>query len=157
MKKQTGRTGADAKDRINCCIKIERRILDRTSSGIHGALSEEDTNPSSSSSLSRDEESKEESKGEVIPGTEVQHHVLASFLQPPALPLFQFTDEIGPQTNESTDNAMANANAADADANPDAFANGQGNDDSGFNSEITSANQVASRNTMSSSTARAGG
>ena len=131
--------------------------MDKTSSGILGGSSEKDINSSLSSSLSGDEESKEESRGEVIPGTEVQPHVFASFLQPRALPPFQFTNEIGMQTNESTDNAMANADATNADVNPDAFANGQGNDDSGFNSEITSANQVASRNTMSSSTARAGG
>ena len=41
---------------------------------------------------------------------------------------------------------MANADAANAHANPDAFANGQGDDDGGFNSEVASANQVASRN-----------
>jgi hypothetical protein len=34
MKKSTGRMGADVKDRINHCIAIERRILDKTSSGI---------------------------------------------------------------------------------------------------------------------------
>jgi hypothetical protein len=42
MKKPTGRMGADVKDRINRCIAIDRRILDKTSSGILGASSEED-------------------------------------------------------------------------------------------------------------------
>ena len=46
MKKPTGKMGADTKDHINRCIKIERRILDKTSSGILGALSEEDINSS---------------------------------------------------------------------------------------------------------------
>jgi hypothetical protein len=131
--------------------------LDKTSSGILGASSEEDINPSSSSSLSGDEESKEESEGEVIPGTEVQPHVFASFSQPRALPPFQFTNEIGTQTNESTDNTMANADATNASTNPDAFTNGQGDDDGGFNSEVASANQMESRNTTSSSMVRAGG
>ena len=82
---------ADTKDRINRCIAIERKILDKTSSGILGASSEEEFIPSSSSSLSGDEVSKEESKEEEVPGTEIQPNNFASFLQPPALP--PFTDE----------------------------------------------------------------
>ena len=46
MKKPTGKMGADTKDHINRCIKIERRILDKTFSRILGALSEEDINSS---------------------------------------------------------------------------------------------------------------
>ena len=86
MKKPTGRMGADVKDHINCCIEIERRILDKTSSGIHGSSSEEDINPSSSSSLSGDEESKEESNGEVILGTEVH----PMFLHFAPFPIYQW-------------------------------------------------------------------
>ena len=62
MKKPTGKMGADAKDHINRCIVIKRRILDKTSSGILGASSEEEFIPSLSSSLSGDEASKEESE-----------------------------------------------------------------------------------------------
>jgi len=87
MKKPTGRMGADAKDHSNHCIEIERRILDKTSSGILGASSEEDINPSLSSLLSGDDESKEESKGKVIPDTEIQPHVFASFCNDLLCPL----------------------------------------------------------------------
>ena len=41
MKKPTGRMGTDAKDRINQCIGIERRILDKMTSGILEASSED--------------------------------------------------------------------------------------------------------------------
>ena len=86
MKKPTGRMGADAKDRINRCIEIERRILDKASSGVLGALSEEDCNSSSSSSSSGDEEYKEESEEDEDPGMEVQPNLSSSFLPPPAFP-----------------------------------------------------------------------
>ena len=135
---------ADTKDRINRCIAIERKILDKTSSGILGASSEEEFIPSSSSSLSGDEVSKEESKEEEVPGTEIQPNNFASFLQPPALPPF---------TNEPTENKVANFNAPNGEANFDAFANGPVN---GFNMEVATATQVERRNSASSSIARAG-
>ena len=80
------------------------------SSEILGALSEEEFNPSSSSSLSGDEEVKEECKEEV-PGMEVQPNLFASFLQPPALPPMQFTNEQDTQQNEPTEN---DANSVDS-------------------------------------------
>ncbi len=86
MKKPTCKMGADTKDHINCCIEIKRRILDKISSGILGALFEEDLNPSSLSSCSGDEEFKEKSKEEEVPGMEVQPNLFASFSQPHALP-----------------------------------------------------------------------
>ena len=52
MKRPTGRMGADAKDHIKQCIVIERRILNKSSSRILGGSSEDEMNPSSSSSLS---------------------------------------------------------------------------------------------------------
>ena len=55
MKNPTGRMGADAKDGINQCIAIERRILDKSSSGILGRSSEDEMNPSSSSSSSSED------------------------------------------------------------------------------------------------------
>ena len=86
MKKPTDKMGVVTKDHTNRCIEIKRRILDKTSSGILGALSEEDFNPSLLSSSSGDEEIKEESEEEEVPGTEVQPNLFASFLQPPVLP-----------------------------------------------------------------------
>jgi hypothetical protein len=70
MKKPTGGSGADStKDRTNRCIEIQRKILDKTASGILGASSDDDnrfapSSPSLSLSSSSDEE--------VVPGTELQ-------------------------------------------------------------------------------------
>ena len=145
MKKPTGRMGADVKDRINRCIAIERRILDKTSSGILGVSSEEDVNLLLLPSLSGDEESNEESKEEVVPGTEVQpHHI--DFLQPPPLPPFSFANDNSTQPNEPTDDTIANDNTAKTSTDADVFANGQG----------ANATQVAGRNTASSTVSRAG-
>jgi hypothetical protein len=145
MKKPTGRMGADDKDRINRCIAIERRILDKTSSGILGASSEEDVNSLLLPSSSGDEESNEESKEEVVPGMEVQpHHI--DFSQPPALPPFSFTNDNSTQPNEPTDDTIANDNTAKTSTSADVFANGQAAD----------ATQVAGRNTASLTVSRAG-
>ena len=91
MKKPTGRMGADAKDCINRCIEIERRILDKMSSGVLGALSEEDCNSLSLSSSSGDEEYKDESEEDKVPGTEVQPNLSASFLPPPTFSPFFYS------------------------------------------------------------------
>jgi hypothetical protein len=127
---------------------MERRILDKTSSGILGASSEEDTNLLLSSLLSGDEESNEESKEEVVPGTEVQPHRI-DFSQPPALPPFSFANDYSTQPNEPMDNTIANNNTAKNNTNADAFVNGQGDNNNGFNLEVANATQVARRNTGS--------
>jgi hypothetical protein len=155
MKKPTGKMGADTKDCINCCIVIERKILDKTSSGILGASSEEDVNPSLLSSLSVDEEYKEESDREVILGMEIQPQDFASFSQPPALPPMVIANGNGTQLNETTeDNNMSNTNAVNKDYDHDAPVNDQ---DNGDNLVVASGAQVTRRSTTSSSIARAGG
>ena len=42
MKKPTGRSGADTNDHTNCCIEIQRKILDKSASGIISAPSDDD-------------------------------------------------------------------------------------------------------------------
>ena len=67
MKKPTGRSGDGQTDRINRCIEIQRKILDKSASGILGASSDDDNRfvPSSPSlsllSSSLDGEIKEQS------------------------------------------------------------------------------------------------
>lgn len=150
MKKPTGRMGADAKDRINRCIQIERKILDKTSSGVLGASSEEDVAPSSSSS-SADEEAKEESEDEdeVVPGTEVQPQDFASFSQPPALPPLEFPNEQDTHPEEPSETNLVNGDSANAV--PDS----QGD---GYDGGVAFVTRAAERSSITSSTvARAGG
>ena len=79
--------GADAKDRINQCIEIERRILDKSSSGILGGSDEDELNPSSPSSSDDEDgeykqpESSEEEEEEEVCATAM------TFTQPPPLPM----------------------------------------------------------------------
>jgi hypothetical protein len=115
MKKPTGRMGADAKDRINRCMAIERRILDKSSSGILGGSVEDELNPSSP--LSSDDEDgeykqpessdEEEAEEEEVPGTEVQPTDFATTpTQPPPVPALPLID--------MADFTDCNANAAGA-------------------------------------------
>jgi hypothetical protein len=166
MKKPTGRMGADAKDRINKCIGIERKILDRTSSGILGGSSEDELNPSSSpSSEDEDEdedgeykqpESSEDEEEEEVPGTEVQPNDAAtSFSQPPPVPALppmdvaDYTDgnanAIDTNADDVDTNAVAIANAAALDENTVNEANDE------FNIEVAQATQTARRATTSAS------
>ncbi|KAL3802053.1 hypothetical protein HJC23_010809 [Cyclotella cryptica] len=78
MKKPTGRSGGNATDRIHRCLEIQRRILDKTSSGILGASSDDDNrfDPSSSSSSSVSSSSSMSSSSsseddEEVPGTQL--------------------------------------------------------------------------------------
>jgi len=59
MKKPTGGTG-ERGDRINRCIAIERKIMEKTNSGLLGFSSEEDTRDRSAAATTRDEEEEEE-------------------------------------------------------------------------------------------------
>ena len=114
MKKPTGRMGADAKDRINQCIEIERRILAKSSSGILGGSDEDELNPSSSSSSDNEDgeykqhESSEEEEEEELLATET------TFTPPPPVPTLPPMDV--------TDRTDGNADAADAVT--DAISNG---------------------------------
>ena len=114
MKKPTGRMGADAKDRINQCIEIERRILNKSSSGILGGSDEDELNPSSSSSSDNEDgeykqhESSEEEEEEELLATET------TFTPPPPVPTLPPMDV--------TDRTDGNADAADAVT--DAISNG---------------------------------
>ena len=123
MKKPTGRMGADAKDQINQCIAIERRSLDKSSSGILGESSEDEMNPSSSSSSSsedgeyKQEESSEEEE-EVVPGMQVQPHQVGMFSQPPpllALPPMDVMD-MSEGNEDATDLMDTTINSATTDA-----------------------------------------
>ncbi len=76
MKRPTGRMGANAKDRINQCMAIERQILDKSSSGILGGSSEDELHPSSSSLSSSEageykQEELSDDKEEEVPGMQV--------------------------------------------------------------------------------------
>jgi len=114
MKKPTGRMGADAKDRINECIEIERRILEKSSSGILGRSDEDELNPSSpSSSDDKDGEYKQPESSEEEEEEEVRA-TATTFMQPPPLPTFSPMD-----VADYTD-----GNADTADAVTDAIANG---------------------------------
>ena len=97
MKKPTGRSGADPNDRTNRCIEVQRKILDKTASGILGASSDDD-NRFAPSSLSLSLSSS--SDGEVGPGTELQVSPVH----------FQSNDDV-----ESTDGNEATANAEATD------------------------------------------
>ncbi len=114
MKKPTGRMGADVKDRINRCIEIERRILDKSSSGILGGSDEDELNPSSPSSSDNEDgeykqpESSEEEEEEEERPTET------TFTPPPPVPALPLMDV--------TDHADVNADAVDAVT--DAISNG---------------------------------
>ena len=114
MKKPTGRMGADAKDRINQCIEIERRILNKSSSGILGGSDEDELNPSSpSSSNNKDGEFKLPKSSEEKEEEELRATV-TTFTPPPPLPTLPPMDV--------TDRTDVKANAADAVT--DAISNG---------------------------------
>ena len=125
MKKPTGRSGDGQTDRINRCIEIQRRILDKTSSGILGASSEDDNRfaPSSSSSVSLSSSSSSSDDEEVIPPTEVQVPPLPP---PPAAEDFDLTTGNESATNtESTAGVEATANVETTDvANSGVFTEG---------------------------------
>ena len=143
--------GADAKDRINKCIGIERKILDRTLSGILSGLSEDELKPSSSpSSEDEDEdsdgeykqpESSEEEEEDEVPGTEVQPNDIAtSFSQPPPLPALPPMD-VADYTEGNTDAVDTNADTIANAAAPDEDTVNEPNDD--FNIEDAQATQTA--------------
>ena len=120
MKKPTGRMGADAKDRINQCIEIERRILDKSSSGILGGSDEDELNPSSPSSSDNEDgeykqpESSEEEEEEELLATET------TFTPPPPVPTLPPMDV----TDRTDGNADAADTVTDAITNGNAVTNG---------------------------------
>jgi len=122
-------------------------------------------NPLSSSSLSsedgeyKQEESSEEEE-EVVPGTQVQPHQVAMFLQPPPLPALPPMDvmDMSEGNKDATDPADTPINSATTDAvvNPPVSRTATTHElDDEFNLEAAQATQVTRRNTTSSSVARA--